>query len=192
MTNLFRSVRFTLVFAVLLGLVYPLLVTGISNVLFPFQARGSMVQVQGRTVGSELIAQAVTNPGLFWPRPSAVKYAANGSGGSNLGPTNPALVAEVQANLKAAGLAPGTPTASIPPDMVESSASGLDPDISIADALLQIPRIARATGLSAATLQALVTKNEQRPFLGLWGSTMVNVMTLNLALTNQSRQLRSP
>lgn len=192
MTNLFRSVRFTLVFAVLLGLVYPLLVTGISNVLFPFQAGGSMVQVKGRTVGSELIAQAVTNPGLFWPRPSAVKYAANGSAGSNLGPTNPALVAEVQANLKAAGLAPGTPTASIPPDMVESSASGLDPDISIADALLQIPRIARATGLSAATLQALVTKHEQRPFLGLWGSTMVNVLTLNLALINQSRQLRSP
>jgi len=185
MSNLWRSIRFTIVFAILLGLVYPLVVTGISNVLFPFQAKGSMVQLNGRIVGSELIAQPVTDPGLFWPRPSAVSYAANGSGGSNLGPTNPKLLQEVQGNLKSSGVVPGTPTTSIPPDMVESSASGLDPDISIQDARLQIPRIAKATGLSQSTLHLLVTQYQQGPFLGIWGVTMVNVMTLNLALEKQ-------
>lgn len=182
MTNLWRSIRFTVVFAVLLGLVYPLVVTGIGNVLFPFQAQGSMVRFQGQVVGSSLIAQHVTNPGLFWPRPSAVNYAANGSGGSNLGPTNPALVKEVQNNLKADGVAPGTPVSMIPPSMVESSGSGLDPDISIQDAMLQIPRIAQATGLSQADLKALVLQYEQGPVFGLWGTHMVNVMNLNLAL----------
>lgn len=185
MTNLWRSIRFTIVFAILLGFVYPLVVTGIGNLLFPFQAQGSMVQLNGRVVGSDLIAQAVTNPGLFWPRPSAVNYAANGSAGSNLGPTNPALVKEVQTNLKGAGVAPGTPVSSVPPDMVESSGSGLDPDISIQDAMLQIPRISKATGLSQATLQALVTQYQQGPFLGLWGTTTVNVMKLNVALKSQ-------
>ncbi|WP_284286273.1 potassium-transporting ATPase subunit KdpC [Alicyclobacillus fastidiosus] len=185
MTNLWRSLRFTIVFAILLGLIYPLVVTGISNVLFPFQAKGSMVQSNGRIVGSELIAQSVTDPRLFWYRPSAVNYAANGSGGSNLGPTNPALIKEVQGNIKSAGVAPGTPIDSIPPDMVESSASGLDPDISIQDAMLQIPRISKATGLSQSSLQALVKQNEQGPSLGIWGTSMVNVMNLNLALEKQ-------
>lgn len=185
MTNLWRSIRFTIVFAILLGLVYPLAVTGIGNLLFPYQAQGSMVQVHGRVVGSELIAQPVTSPGLFQPRPSAVNYAANGSGGSNLGPTNPALIKEVQGNIQAAGIPAGTAASAIPPDMVESSASGLDPNISIQDALLQIPRIAQATGLSEVSLRDLVTQHQTGPFLGLWGTAMVNVMDLNLALEKQ-------
>ncbi len=185
MTNLWRAVRFTIVFAILLGLVYPLVVAGISNVLFPFQAKGSMAQLNGRVVGSELIAQPVTNPRLFWPRPSAVSYAANRSGGSNLGPTNSKLIQEVQGNMKSSGVAPGTLASSIPPDMVESSASGLDPDISVQDAMLQIPRIANATGLSQSALKTLVTRYEQGPFLGIWGVPMVNVMKLNLALEKQ-------
>lgn len=188
MINLWRAIRFTIVFAILLGILYPLAVTGLSRVLFPYQAAGSLVQWNGRIVGSELIAQAVTDPGLFWPRPSAVSYAANGSGGSNLGPTNPALVKEVQRNIKSAGVDRGTSVAVIPPDMVESSASGLDPDISVPNARLQIPRIAKATGLSPATLQTLVTQHVQGPFLGLWGVRMVNVMDLNLAVKKQLGQ----
>ncbi|MFD1674085.1 potassium-transporting ATPase subunit KdpC [Alicyclobacillus fodiniaquatilis] len=185
MTNVWRSIRFTIVFAILLGLIYPLVVTGISNVLFPFQSKGSMVTYNGKVVGSELIAEPVTDPRLFWPRPSAVKYAANGSGGSNYGPTDPKLIQEVQGNIKSDGAAAGTPTSSIPPDMVESSASGLDPDITIQDAMLQIPRIAKATGLSQSSLQTLVAQNEQGPSLGIWGIRMVNVMKLNLALEKQ-------
>lgn len=188
MINLWRAIRFTIVFAVILGLIYPLVVTGVANVFFPFQAKGSMVQLNGRVVGSQLIAQSVTDPRLFWYRPSAVKYAANASGGSNLGPTSPALMKEVQGNLKSSGVAPGTPVSKIPPDMVESSASGLDPDISIQNAMLQIPRISKATGLSQATLQALVKQNEQGPSLGIWGAPMVNVMKLNLALEKKISQ----
>ncbi|MBE3556674.1 MAG: potassium-transporting ATPase subunit KdpC [Firmicutes bacterium] len=185
MVTLWRSIRFTIVSAILLGLIYPLAVTGVGNVLFPFQAKGSMVQFNGRIVGSELIAQPVTDPGLFWPRPSAVNYAANGSGGSNLGPTNPELVKEVRDNVKSAGISGTVPAASIPPDMVETSASGLDPDISVENAMLQIPRISKATGLSESTLKSLIIQHQKGPFLGLWGAPMVNVLDLNLALEKQ-------
>ncbi|MCL6453875.1 MAG: potassium-transporting ATPase subunit KdpC [Alicyclobacillus sp.] len=183
MVNFWRSIRFTMIFAILLGLIYPLVITGIGELLFPYQAQGSMVKVRGQVVGSMLIAQPVTNPGLFHPRPSAVNYAANGSGGSNLGPTNPALVKEVRNNLQTVlQQNPGVSPSQVPPDMVESSGSGLDPDISVQDALLQIPRIARATGLSQAYLQGLVRQYEQHPTLGIWGTPMVNVMQLNLVI----------
>ncbi len=187
MVNFWRSIRFTLVFAVILGLLYPLLVAGIGNVLFPFQAGGSIVSWQGRPVGSLLIAQRTTLPGLFQPRPSAVGYAANASGGSNLGPTNPALVAEVKGNLQAVlRQNPGVTAAAVPTDMVESSASGLDPDISMPNALLQVPRVARATGLSEAALRQLIDREETRPVLGIWGEPMVNVMRLNLAIVKRT------
>ncbi|WP_067618356.1 potassium-transporting ATPase subunit KdpC [Alicyclobacillus acidiphilus] len=189
MVNLWRAIRFTVVFAILLGALYPLAVSGIGNLLFPYQAKGSMVQLNGQTVGSKLIAQQVTAPGLFHPRPSAVDYAANGSGGSNLGPTNPALVKEVQQNLQVVEKQdPGTPPSKIPPDMVESSASGLDPDISVQDALIQIPRIAKATGLSQAYLKSIVNGNAQGPALGIWGNTVVNVMQLNVAIEQRLRK----
>jgi potassium-transporting ATPase KdpC subunit len=187
MMNFWRSLRATVIFAILLGLVYPLVVTGIGNALFPYQAQGSMIQWRGRPIGSELIAQPITDPGLFHPRPSAVNYAANASGGSNLGPTNPALIAEVKENLQIVKQQnPGTPVTSIPPSMVESSASGLDPDITIQDALIQVPRIARATGLSQSYLKSLVNQYEQRPVLGIWGQPMVNVMKLNLEILRQT------
>lgn len=186
MVNLWRTIRFTVVFAILLGCLYPLAVAGIGNLLFPFQAKGSMVQLNGQTVGSKWVAQNVTSAGLFHPRPSAVDYAANGSAGSNLGPTNPALIKEVQQNLQAVEQQdPGTPVSKIPTDMVESSASGLDPDISIQDALIQVPRIAKASGLSQAYLKGLINEYEQRPALGIWGSKMVNVMQLNLAIESK-------
>lgn len=183
MVNLLRSLRFLVVSVVLLGLIYPLVITGIGQLVFPYQANGSMVKVNGTVVGSELIAQSVTNPGLFHYRPSAVNYAANDSGGSNLGPTNPALIKEIQTNIQVVEQQnPGTPVSSIPPDMVESSASGLDPDISIQDAMIQIPRISQATGLSQQELTSLVNQSKQGRVLGIWGVPMVNVMKLNLAI----------
>ncbi len=186
MVNVWRSIRFTIVFAIILGLIYPLLVTGIGNVLFPYQAKGSIVSWNGRPVGSMLIAQAVTSPGLFHPRPSAVNYAANGSGGSNLGPTNPALAMEVKQNLQTVERQnPGIKVSQIPPSMVESSASGLDPDISVQDALLQVPRISRVTGISQSSLQQMIQSDEVPPVLGIWGEHMVNVMQLNLAILHR-------
>ena len=182
MANLWRSIRVTLVMAVILGLIYPLVIALIGNLAFPFQAAGSMVKFQGHIVGSELIAQQVTTARLFHPRPSAVNYAGNDSGGSNLGPTNPVLLTEIKNNERMLNVLPGTKPASIPTDMVESSASGLDPDISIQDAMLQIPRIAQATGLSQSVLLSLVHRYETGRFLGIWGEPMVNVMQANLAI----------
>ena len=183
MVNFWRSLRFTITFAILLGIIYPLVVTGIGNLLFPFQAKGSIVSLQGRPAGSLLIAQNITAPGLFHPRPSAVNYAANDSGGSNLGPTNPALLAEVKKNLQTVEQQnPGTPVGSIPTSMVESSASGLDPDITVQDALIQVPRIAKATGISRTDLTSLINQYKQGRAIGIWGDPMVNVMQLNLAI----------
>lgn len=188
MVNLWRSLRFLVVSVVLLGLIYPLVVTGLGQVIFPHQANGSMVKLNGRVVGSSLIAQSVTSPGLFHPRPSAVNYAASGSGGSNFGPTNPALIKEVKGNIQTVEQQnPGTPVSMIPPDMVESSASGLDPDISIQDALIQVPRIAKATGLTEAYLKKLITTDTHHRFLGIWGNAMVDVMQLNLAIEQRTQ-----
>ncbi|WAH36433.1 potassium-transporting ATPase subunit KdpC [Alicyclobacillus dauci] len=178
MINVIRAIRLSLVLALILGLGYPLLITGVGHLLFPRQAEGSMISEHGRVVGSTLIAQSVTSPGLFHPRPSAVNYAANGSGGSNLGPTNPALVKEVESNLKATGLR----GSQVPPDMVESSGSGLDPDISLANAYAQVPRISKATGVPEAKLQSLVQTNAVGRFLGIWGEPYVNVLQLNMAM----------
>lgn len=183
MLNIWRSIRFLVVSVVLLGLIYPLIMIGIGQLVFPYQANGSMVSMNGRVVGSTLIAQAMTNPGLFHPRPSAVNYAGNGSGGSNLGPTNPALIKEIKGNIQTVEQQnPGTPVSAIPPDMVESSASGLDPDISIQDAMIQVPRISKATGFSSSDLVSLINKYKQGRFIGIWGAPMVNVMQLNLAI----------
>ena len=183
MVTVLRSVRFTLVFALILGILYPLFVTLIGQTIFPYQANGSLVTWQGKPIGSMLIAQANTSPGLFSPRPSAVDYAANNSGATNYGPTNPALFKEVKANLLAVQKAnPGIPIAAIPMDMVESSASGLDPDISIANATIQTVRIARVTHIKRSDLLRLIAQQEHHSFLGLWGSDYVNVLRLNLAL----------
>lgn len=182
MTNLWRSIRVTLVFAILLGVVYPFFTWFVGNRLFPYQAQGSMVKQHGTIVGSKLIAQAADKPGLFHPRPSWNGDAGDQSSGSNLGPTNPALVKEVRQNLNRAEVQTGKAASSIPPDMIESSASGLDPDISLRNAELQIPRIAKATGLSESFLQNLVVAKTKNRFLGIWGEPAVNVLELNLAV----------
>lgn len=186
MINVWRSIRVTLVFAVLLGLIYPLCVFLVGNLLFPYQAQGSMEKHNGTIVGSQLIAQSFTSAGYFHSRPSAVDYVANGSAGSNLGPTNPALIKEISGNIAFVKKQNGIRSnASIPADMVETSGSGLDPDISLANARLQIPRVAKATGLSESYLQDLVTRETQNRFLGVFGDPAVNALDLNLAVQNK-------
>ena len=193
MRSVMISIRTTIVFMVVCGLLYPLLLVLVGQAAFPFQAQGEMLRgTSGRIVGSQLIAQATTSPGLFQPRPSAVNYNGDGSGGSNLGPTNPALIAEIRANLaQVLKQNPGLTASRVTPGMVESSASGLDPTISVTDAMLQVPRIAAATGLSRAQLGNVVLENERGRFLGVFGEPRINVLDVNLFLLQlEHRPLR--
>jgi K+-transporting ATPase ATPase C chain len=171
-----------LFFTILTGVLYPLTVTAVAQAVFPSQANGSLITVNGQTLGSELIAQPFDSPRYFWSRPSAAGYNASASSGSNLGPTNPALVEAVQTRIAALQAADPTNTAPIPVDLVTASASGLDPHISLAAALYQVARVAQARGLDEAQVKALVEKyTENRQFF-LLGEPRVNVLMLNLAL----------
>lgn len=173
------------------GLAYPLAVTGLAQGLFPHQANGSLVERHGAVIGSELIGQPFAEPGHFWSRPSAtgpMAYNAAASGGSNLGPANPALAEAVQARVAALRVADPGNTAPVPVDLVTASASGLDPDISRAAADYQAPRVARARGVPLATVQALVDRHTQWPWLGFLGEPRVNVLALNLALDEVVRR----
>ena len=174
-----------LIFTVLMGIVYPSLVTGIAQVIFPHQANGSLVVVNGKAVGSELIGQSFDDPKYFWGRLSATgpyPYNAAASSGSNLGPTNPALLDEVKTRIAALKAADPSNTQPIPVDLVTSSGSGLDPDISVAAALYQVGRVARLRGMSPAALTALVNQYTEGRQLGFLGEPHVNVLKLNLAL----------
>lgn len=169
----------------LTGVAYPLLVTGVAQLAFPRQANGSLIEVDGRIVGSELLGQAFTGDRYFHGRPSAtspVPYNGLGGAGSNLGPTNPALAAAVQERVAAVRKETGDPTRLAPVDLVTTSASGLDPHISPAAARLQIGRVAKARGVSDAALLEVVERHTERPTLGLLGAPRVNVLRLNLAL----------
>jgi potassium-transporting ATPase KdpC subunit len=181
------ALRMLIVTAVVLGLVYPLAMTGAAQVLFPGKADGSLVKVGGRVVGSSLIAQDFTRPGYFHPRPSAAGYDAMASAASNLGPTSRTLRDQVRAAVVAAvhadpGLKPGT----VPIDMVTTSGSGLDPDISVANARAQAPRVAAARGLPLAKVLALVSATTTGRQLGFLGEPRVNVLALDLALDRLS------
>ena len=170
----------------LTGLAYPLAVTGLARLLFPWQADGSLVERDGRVVGSALIGQAFTSDRYFHGRPSAAGkgYDAAASGGSNLGPTSKALIDRIRADvarLRAAGV-----RGPIPVDLVTASASGLDPDISPASAFLQVPTVARARGLPPTLVQDLVRARIAGPELGILGEPRVNVLALNLALDKLS------
>jgi K+-transporting ATPase ATPase C chain len=179
------------VFAVLTGLAYPLFMTGFAQVAFNNKANGSIVKQDGITVGSELIGQSFTGPDYFHGRPSAAGpngYDATASGGSNLGPTNPKLTEQIAKNAaevrKENGLAPN---AKVPADLVEASASGLDPDISPESALLQVKRVARARNLPEAVVLELVKSHVQDRQLSVLGEPRVNVLELNLALDRMSK-----
>jgi K+-transporting ATPase ATPase C chain len=170
---------------VITGLVYPALVTGIAQVAFPFQANGSLVHHQGRVRGSALIGQPFSDPKYFWGRPSATSpyaYNAEASAGSNLGPTNPELLARVKERVEALRRSQPGSDRLIPVDLVTASGSGLDPHLSPAAALYQVPRIARVRGLSEASVTGLVAQHLEKRWFGILGEPHVNVLELNLDL----------
>jgi len=172
-------------FTLLTGVLYPLAVTGLAQALFPWQANGSLIERNGKVIGSELIGQAFDDPRYFWGRPSATApfpYNAAASSGSNLGPTNPALVAAVKVRIDALRAADPGNTQPIPVDLVTASGSGLDPHISIAAALYQVPRVARSRSLSQEQVSALVSKYTEGRQFGFLGEPRVNVLKINLAL----------
>jgi K+-transporting ATPase ATPase C chain len=181
--QLLISIWMTLATTVLLGIVYPLVVTGLAQILFPRQANGGLVQAGNRVVGSRWIGQPFTSPGYFHSRPSAAGpagYDATASGGSNLGPTNQTLITRVDADVRR--LQAENPNTPIPVDLVTTSGSGLDPHISPAAAEFQIPRIARERGMKEEDVRALVKSHTEGRQFGFLGEPRVNVLELNLEL----------
>jgi K+-transporting ATPase ATPase C chain len=172
------------------GVAYPLLVTGIAQAIFPSQAHGSLIVKEGKVIGSALIGQPFDNPKYFWSRPSATSPFADNAGassGSNLSPTNPDLVKAVQGRVDALRTADPGNTAPVPADLVTASGSGLDPHISPAAALYQVPRVAKARKLTPGAVRALVERQTEGRFLGFLGEPRVNVLALNLALDEAPR-----
>lgn len=183
------SIRSLIVLSFLTGILYPLAMTGLSQKLFPYQANGSILLNGGKAVGSALIGQPFDDPKYFWSRLSATgpaAYNASNSSGSNLGPTNPALIQEIQGRIDALKKADPDNKELIPVDLVTSSASGLDPHITPEAAYYQLKRVARVRGLSERTVERLIDASTERRFLGLLGETGVNVLRLNLALDGAS------
>jgi potassium-transporting ATPase KdpC subunit len=186
MRSLMVAIKMTIVLTVLTGLIYPVVMTGIAHVVFPVQAQGSLIARNGQVIGSSIIGQNFGAPGYFHSRPSGAGskgYDATSSGGSNLGPTNKALIEAVRSRLK--GVIeenPGTSPAQVPIDMVTTSGSGLDPEISPASADLQVARVAKARGLSEEQVRKLVEQSTRGRWLGVVGEPGVNVLALNLAL----------
>lgn len=180
--NLIIAVWFTLVTTVLFGFVYPLLITGLSQVLFPDQANGQLIQRNGKLIGSRMIGQNFTGPGYFHSRPSAAGtgYDPTASGGSFLGPTNKGLIERVKSDVEKSEAE--NPSQPVPIDLITASGSGLDPDISPAAAEFQIPRVARERGMSETEVRALVEKHTLGRQFGFLGEPRVRVLELNLVL----------
>jgi K+-transporting ATPase ATPase C chain len=185
MNTILQSIRILVVMTLITGVAYPLLITGIAQVAFKKQANGSLIEQNGKVIGSALIGQSFSDPKYFWSRPSATSpmaYNGASSSGSNQGPTNPALKEAVEGRIKALRDAGGDPQKPVPADLVTASGSGLDPHISPAAADYQVARIAKARNLPADKVQALVAQHTEGRQLGFLGEPRVNVLTLNLAL----------
>ena len=180
--NLITAILMTIATTILLGIIYPLLVTGLAQLIFPKQANGQLIQKDGKTVGSRILAQAFSSPAYFHPRPS---FAGNGydptsTNGSQLGPTNQKLIDQVRGDVSTAHAE--NPTQPVPIDLVTGSASGLDPHITPATAEFQLPRVAKERGTSVAQLRELVQKHTENRQFGFLGEPRVNVLELNLEL----------
>jgi K+-transporting ATPase ATPase C chain len=183
MKEFMRALLVFIVLSILTGLAYPFLITGVAQLAFSRQAKGSLLTVDGKTIGSELIGQKFTNPRYFHGRPSAVDYDASNSGGSNVGPLNAKSLEEVGGRIekvrKDNGLTHATP---VPADLALTSASGLDPHISLEAAMVQVKRVAKARGLSELEVQELMQRYIEVPLLGFLGQERINVLRLNLTL----------
>jgi K+-transporting ATPase ATPase C chain len=178
--NLITAILMTIATTILLGIIYPLLITGIAQVLFPKQANGELIEANGKVVGSRLIAQAFTGPGYFHPRPSAVAYDPTNSNGSQLGPTNQKLIDRVKGDVAADHAE--NPEVPVPIDLVTASASGFDPDITPAAADFQLARVARERGAAVEQLRSLLARHTEDRQLRVLGEPRVNVLELNLEL----------
>jgi len=180
--NLVTAVLMTIVTTVILGVIYPLAITAIAQAAFPDKANGQLIEKDGRVIGSRLLAQGFSSSGYFRPRPSAAgtAYDAANSAGTQLGPTNKKLMDAVKANVEAARKE--NPKAPVPIDLVTTSASGLDPHISLAAADFQVPRVARERGIAEGDVRRLMAASTAGRSLGFFGETGVNVLELNLAL----------
>jgi len=189
--NIVTAALMTVVTTALLGIVYPLAVTGIAQVIFPDTANGQLIEQNGKVIGSRIIGQAFSSPGYFRSRPSAAGtgYDAANSAGSQLGPTNKKLIDNVKANIEAARKENGT--AAVPVDLVTTSASGLDPHLSPAAADFQVGRVARERGIPEADLRTIVAAHTEERQFGFLGEPRVNVLELNLAL-DASHPMRAP
>jgi K+-transporting ATPase ATPase C chain len=183
--NLITAILMTLATTVLLGIVYPLVVTGLAQLLFPQKANGQLIKANGKVVGSRIIGQAFSGPTYFHSRPSAAGYGyqADNSNGTQLGPTNHQLTDRVKTDV--AALQSENPNTPVPIDLVTSSASGLDPDITPAAAAFQVARVAKARGVSEDDLGSLVAKHTQGRQFGFLGEARVNVLLLNLELDSR-------
>jgi potassium-transporting ATPase KdpC subunit len=182
MKNLKIAILMTIVTTLLLGIVYPFVVTGLAKMIFPNQANGSLITRNGKIIGSHLIGQPFSSPGYFRSRPSAAGtgYDASNSGGSNLGPTNKMLIDRVSGDLQK--LQAENPSMPVPVDLITTSGSGLDPHISPEGAAFQAPRVARERGMSEADVNSLIAKHTEGRQLGFLGEPRVNVLELNLDL----------
>lgn len=183
--NFVTSILMTIATTILLGIIYPLVVTGLAQVLFPKKANGQLIEANGKVIGSRIIGQAFTSPGYFRSRPSSAGngYDPTNTNGSQYGPTNQKLIDRVKGDVAAAQAEnPGIP---VPIDLVTASGSGLDPEITPAAALFQLPRVAKARGVSEEKLRDLVSKHSEGRQLGFLGEPRVNVLELNLDLDRQ-------
>ena len=184
MKDLWRGLVVLTFLVIITGVIYPLFITGVGHIVFPKKTTGSLIELQGRLVGSELIGQNFTSPRYFWGRPSATfpPYNPLTSQAADLGPSNPALVQNVAARIKMLQRDDPHQSIRVPIDLVTSSASGLDPHISLLSAEYQVPRVARARGIKEGVVEALIKQNTITPQFSFMGQARVNVLQLNLAL----------